>query len=201
MLKKHNTAILVSPIATWLPEDIEADWIGIDGGFEPILKAGHECLFAVGDFDTKSLPSSPPFPALVLPVAKDETDSEMAMKVASEMGYETIYFVGAFGKRLDHTLANIRCVVWKYPQVICLEEKQRLFTLLPGQHKISGDYTHISFFAYMPSVITLEGFLYPLTKKSIDQKDLYTCSNSLIQKQGLVTLESGRVLCVQSNCQ
>lgn len=199
MLRKHDTAILVSPVATWLPDIQNADWIGVDAGFQHILDAGHSCLFAIGDFDSGSLPEPPSFPAIVLPVAKDETDSEMAMKTAVEMGYETIYFIGAFGKRLDHTLANIRCIVWKYPQVICLEEHQRLFTLLPGRYCLKADYLHVSFFAYEPSVLSLEGFLYPLHRQRIDQKDLYTCSNSFQAKQGVVILESGRVLCVESN--
>lgn len=200
MLKQHNTAVLVSPIATWLPDFQDVDWIGVDAGFQHILKAGHSCLFAIGDFDSGNLPAHPSFPAIVLPVAKDETDSEMAMKTAVEMGYDTIYFVGAFGQRLDHTLANIRCVVWKYPQVICLEENQRLFTLLPGNHTLKADYLHVSFFAYEPSILSLEGFLYPLHHQLLYPQDLYTCSNSFNANQGIVRLESGRVLCVESNC-
>ncbi len=199
MLRQHNIAVLVSPIATWLPDIQEADWIGVDAGFQHILDAGHPCLLAIGDFDSGTLPPSPGFPTQILPVAKDETDSEMAMKTAVEMGYDTIYFVGAFGKRLDHTLANIRCIVWKYPQVICLEEHQRLFTLLPGRHCLKANYLHVSFFAYEPSVVSLEGFLYPLDHQLLDQRDLYTCSNFFQTKQGVVTIESGRVLCVESN--
>lgn len=201
MLRKHKTAVLVSPIAEWIPDIPDADWIGIDVGCKKITEAGHECLLAIGDFDSGSLEADLPYPVWRLPVAKDETDSEMAMKAASEMGYATIYFLGAFGKRMDHTLANIRCIVWKYPQVIALEEKQRISLLLPGSYRFDGSWKHYSFFAYEESVITLEGFDYPLTRQPIDQKDMYTCSNSISDagQETKAIVEKGRVLCVESN--
>lgn len=199
MLRKHDTAVLVTPIADWLPELPDADWIGIDAGYQTILARGYSCLFALGDFDSGELEDGLDFPAIQLPVAKDETDTQAALAKVSAMGYSTIYLVGAFGGRLDHTIANLRCMVWDYPQVIALEEKQRVSVLLPGRTKLKSLYRHVSFFAYEPSVITLEGFDYPLADRRIDQKDLYTCSNSISSAAGTVTLSSGRVLCVESN--
>lgn len=41
------------------------------------------------------------------PARKDETDTELALKYALAQGAEEIIILGALGRRLDHTLANI----------------------------------------------------------------------------------------------
>lgn len=201
MLRQHDTAVLVTPIASWLPDFLDADWIGIDAGYKTILEHGHSCLLALGDFDSGSLEEKDRhlFESIELPEAKNETDSEAAMAIAAGMGYSSIFLVGGLGGRIDHTIANLRCIGWHFPQVTLLEKEQRVFTLLPGVYSFFNTYRHISFFALEPSVISLEGFDYPLERRHIDQKDLYTCSNSIAQKEGTVKIEAGRVLCVESN--
>lgn len=119
MLRKHSTAVLVSPIAKSLPDLKDVDWIGIDMGYQLIVKEGKSCLFAIGDFDSGQLEEPLPFPIERHPVAKDETDSELAIMKAKEMGYKTIILWGALGGRLDHTLANLRCITWQYPISNC----------------------------------------------------------------------------------
>ena len=48
-------------------------------------------------------------------------------------------------------------------------------------------------------MITLEGFLYPLDSRAIDVADIYTLSNSIVAKEGIVTIASGAVLCVMTD--
>lgn len=199
MLKKHDTAVLVTPIARWLPEIDDADWIGIDMGCSIIQNAGKEVAFAIGDFDSGKLDENAPFEVEIHPVAKDETDTELALLWAQSMGYENILLIGGLGGRLDHTLANLRCMLWKVPQTVLLEEKQKISVLLPGDYEFTPEYRHVSFFAAEPSVITLEDFDYPLHRRLIDEKDFYTCSNSISKARAFVRLEKGRVLCVQTS--
>lgn len=202
MLRKHSTAVLVSPIAKSLPDLKDVDWIGIDMGYQLIVKEGKSCLFAIGDFDSGQLEEPLPFPIERHPVAKDETDSELAIMKAKEMGYKTIILWGALGGRLDHTLANLRCITWQYPSVIAMDEMHRVRCLLPGEYPVDDQYIHISFFATEPSIISLIDFDYPLDHRRIDQKDFYTCSNSIsnARGKGAVVLDEGRVICVESNC-
>ena len=44
---------------------------------------------------------------MTVPVEKDDTDTLLAVRVALEKGYRDIRIYGAFGGRLDHTLANL----------------------------------------------------------------------------------------------
>lgn len=200
MLRKHDQAILVCPPALSLPEADHADWIGVDAGYKVILKNRKQCLFAIGDFDSAPLDASLPFPVFRYPVHKDETDSELALAMAWSMGYTSVCLWGALGGRLDHTLANLRCVTWKYPRTVCMDENQRITVLECGRHEIEKHYRHVSFFAMEPSIITLEGFDYPLEKRAIGPRDFYTCSNSIAKDKGIVIVDQGRVLCVETSC-
>lgn len=210
MLRKHDTAILVTPLVRVLPDFQNCDWIGIDSGYHILVEKGITPLFAIGDFDSEedltdartqkaANTEGYTFPFLRYPVAKNETDSEIALLKAAEMGYTTIILYGGLEGRLDHTIANLRCMCWKVPQAIAMDAWHKVSVLLPGEYTIDAAYPHISFFAMEPSVITLDGFDYPLSHRTIDQTEFYTCSNSIShQDSAFAIVEKGRVLCVQS---
>ncbi len=61
----------------------------------------------LGDFDSLgSIPED--YPHITVPVEKDDTDTLLAARTALSRGYRDIRIYGAFGGRLDHTLANIQ---------------------------------------------------------------------------------------------
>lgn len=191
----HDACVLVTPLARDLPH-MEADYIGVDAGCDVIEKAGLPLLMAIGDFDSldHDLPSR--MNAVRLPVRKDETDSQSAMQLAREMGYSRIILCGGLSGRLDHTIANLRCIVWQFPEVEIIDEKCRAFVLQAGRHVIETPYRHVSFFAFDDACISLEGFEYPLSHRCVNNREMYTVSNALKEKQGIVTVDYGRVLCV-----
>ena len=84
----------------------DADFIiAADGGFSLASQAGLRVDLLVGDMD--SLDSPPQnIPILKFPQEKDATDLELALDYARATNPERIVVVGAFGARLDHTLAN-----------------------------------------------------------------------------------------------
>lgn len=84
----------------------DADFIiAADGGFSLASQAGLRVDLLVGDMD--SLDSPPQnIPILKFPREKDATDLELALDYARATNPERIVVVGAFGARLDHTLAN-----------------------------------------------------------------------------------------------
>ena len=86
--------------------------IGVDGGAAVALRAGLEPKVVIGDMD--SIPEKLRIELeargcrfLQYPTRKNETDTELAMRYALQAGAEEIVFIGATGKRLDHTLANV----------------------------------------------------------------------------------------------
>lgn len=79
--------------------------IAADGGFSLASRAGLRVDLLVGDMDSLD-PLPQDVPTLKFPAEKDATDLELALDYARAMNPERILVVGAFGARLDHTLAN-----------------------------------------------------------------------------------------------
>lgn len=198
-----KTLYLITPLARHFPVDLKADYVGIDAGIERILECGLPVFRALGDFDSVMDQKDIPEEAVVFPAEKDWPDSELAMNLAldldHEFHYRKIVLWGGISGRLDHTFANLRLIAWSYPEIVLQDEKQKAFALLPGRHVIHPEYRHISFFAMEPSCISLENLKYPLSYEKIDQKSVLTLSNSFIdQKDAVVTVHSGRFLCIES---
>nr|WP_246581159.1 thiamine diphosphokinase [Deinococcus aestuarii] len=80
--------------------------IAADGGARHALALGLAVDAWVGDFDS-SAGLSLDAPREVHPAAKDETDAELAVRVARERGATDLVFLGAFGGRFDHTAALV----------------------------------------------------------------------------------------------
>lgn len=61
----------------------------------------------LGDFDSLGeIPTA--LPHTVAPAEKDDTDTMLAVRTALKQGFRDIRIYGAFGGRLDHTVANLQ---------------------------------------------------------------------------------------------
>lgn len=198
-----KTACLITPLSKNIPEFSDVDYIGVDAGALRLLENGYSMRFAIGDFDSMDENDlnriSTVCEVIRHPVMKDETDTELALRICTQMGYEKIILHGALHGRLDHTIANIRLLMYQYSNLICMDENQKIFVLEKGEHELHYDYTHVSFFAIDESVLSLSGFLYPLDKHSLHVSDIFCISNTIVSDVGIVSVHSGKVLCVQTN--
>ena len=82
--------------------------IACDRGYGHALEAGITPDLVIGDFDSYSGRVDPDVPTILLPTAKDDTDTGYALRYAVEHGYDDITIRYALGARLDHTLANLQ---------------------------------------------------------------------------------------------
>lgn len=82
-----------------------------DGGLDWALEKGINPHIFVADGDSSKcgIPENCAFRPL--PRVKDQTDSEVAAKLAVDKGCDHIVILGGTGKRLDHTLGNIQLLV------------------------------------------------------------------------------------------
>jgi thiamine pyrophosphokinase len=78
--------------------------VAADGGARHAEALGVAVDVWVGDFDS-SQGLEIQAPREVHPAAKDETDSELAVRVARSRGATELVFLGAFGGRFDHAAA------------------------------------------------------------------------------------------------
>jgi len=88
-----------------VPED--AYVLCADSGLRLCQRMGRKPDLVLGDFD--SLGAVPEqLPHIVSPAEKDDTDTMLCVRTALEKGCRDIRIFGAFGGRLDHTLANLQ---------------------------------------------------------------------------------------------
>lgn len=196
-------ALLITPMSKNIIQDDSYDYIGVDSGALLLMEAKIPMRFAVGDFDSMTEDEFQRLQGTCQiirhPVQKNETDSELAVSLCKKKGYDEIILYGALSGRIDHTFANIRLLMYRYPHLVLLDDHQKITLLSKGEHVIKKAYTHVSFFALEDTIITLEGFTYPLYKEPITVKDIFCVSNSIVHEEAKVTLDIGKVLCIQSN--
>jgi thiamine pyrophosphokinase len=80
-----------------------------DSGLERAIALGVEPDLIVGDMDSITdrslLERFPPERVVVFPVAKDETDTEIGLRMLQERGCDEVTIAGGGGGRIDHLLA------------------------------------------------------------------------------------------------
>ena len=94
------------PIAT---DDVL--WIAADRGLCHLEEAGIVPYLVIGDYDSLGYAPKQQGAAqqvITLPVEKNDTDLEAALRRAQEYGCRDIRFYGASGDRPDHFLANLQ---------------------------------------------------------------------------------------------
>lgn len=154
----------------------------------------------IGDFD--SLGFVPDYAnTIVLPVAKDDTDTAYAVKYAMQKGFDRYVVFGAMGgKRPDHTHANIALLahISKNGKSGFLADKNCTVTALTDA-RISFPkdmYGDISVFSFdsQASGVTEKGLLYSLENAEIKNTDVVGVSNSFSGQQSSIEVKSGTLI-------
>lgn len=82
-----------------------------DSGLKHREGLGIEPDLIIGDFDSWNGPVIPA-ETVRLSREKDDTDTMAAVREADRRGFENYLLLGVFGKRMDHTLANVYILTW-----------------------------------------------------------------------------------------
>ena len=100
------------------PEDLV---IAVDGGYDTCRKYDIVPDLIVGDFDSAQESDMPqiaeiaknaPDHVVVLPTEKDDTDMLAAIRIGLLEGCQEFRIYGGMGGRLEHTLANLQCLIY-----------------------------------------------------------------------------------------
>lgn len=185
-------------------------FIGVDRGSLFLIEQGICPDLAVGDFDSVSekelaLIYSQSKEVLQAQPEKDDTDLELAVKaVFARYPQAQLTIFGAFGGRLDHTLANIflpsNPEITPYMQQIRLCNAQNELRYCPqGRHEIKP-VAGMNYLAFMPADdgrLTIEGAKYPLNESNYFFKKVYA-SNEFIDEPVFLECQSGYVIVIYS---
>ncbi len=185
-------------------------WIGADLGAKYLLDAGIDIHMAVGDFDSVSVhdkelikATTPRF--VLYPTEKDETDLELAIRLALEQEPDSIQLFGVTGGRLDHELANIHLLYRLMKRNVfgeIVDHQNQLSLYKSGKYHIKnvhpGQYISFIPFSQMVKNLTLKGFYYPLDKITIEWGSTLCISNQIIDEQGTFSFTDGILIMIKS---
>jgi thiamine pyrophosphokinase len=152
-------------------------------------------------------------PVITAPVAKDETDLELALARALEEGLEQIVICAALGGRVDHLLANV--LLLARPDLegrdVLIADGQQTVRLLrncdpdrPAALALSGragDLLSLLPVSDAAVGVTTEGLLYPLNDETLYLGQGRGVSNEFLGGEARVRLRSGMLVVVHTQGQ
>ncbi|MDK8091480.1 thiamine diphosphokinase [Streptococcus intermedius] len=185
-------------------------FIGVDRGSLFLIEQGIYPDLAIGDFDSVSeeelaLVCSQSKEILQSQPEKNDTDLELAVKTAFvRYPQAQVTIFGAFGGRLDHTLANVFLPsdpeIMPYMQQIRLCSAQNELSYCPqGCHEIKPvvGMDYLAFMSVSNSQLTIEGAKYPLNESNYFLKKVYA-SNEFIDEPVFLECQSGYAIVIYS---
>ena len=184
--------------------------IAADEGGDVLATMNFSPHLLVGDFDsiasqTRDMLQSHGVETIVLPVAKDETDTEAALRLAVERGADDIVLLGALGgPRWDHMVGNLFLLTAPWlagRKVRLLDEYHEVFLapVLPDEAIINGlpgDIVSLLPLVSEAKNVSTEGLLYALDGATLLQSSTLGVSNELTESRACVTHEEGHLLII-----
>lgn len=191
--------------------------VGADGGALGAERLGFRPDLVVGDADSLAEADVARLRAdgirvEIVPVDKDESDTELALRAALDAGADRIVVLGAFGgPRLDHAIANLGLLALPAldrRSIELLDAGSRV-TLLrapgpdgrPVRRVLDGPVGGlVSLLPLGPGVegVTTEGLRYPLHDEPLPPGPARGLSNVRLERTAAVTLGGGLLLIVES---
>jgi thiamine pyrophosphokinase len=178
-----------------------------DGGARHLEAAGIIPDLIVGDMDSLDSATLQAYEAKGCRIIrhsrrKDETDTELALREAFRLGPAEVWIWGALGYRVDHLLANISLLAQgkrEGIEVKLIDEWCEVFlidrrTVIAGE---TGQTVSLFPFAGPAAGVTLTGFEFSLTNAMMEIDRPCGVSNRLIAEQGIIEVDSGRLLAVR----
>ena len=136
---------------------------------------------------------------------KDNTDTDIALKLAIQLKSSKITILGALGKRMDHALANIHILKDALEaEIPCqiLDEYNRIYLINKemtlSKDKVYGKYISLIPLTSMVEGLTLTGFKYPLNHYTLPIGTSLGISNEMIEDIAHIKMDKGILIVIES---
>lgn len=136
---------------------------------------------------------------------KDQTDTQIAILLALELGAGEVYLLGATGSRMDHALANIsllRVFLERGVDAYIMDENNRIYLkdrpFQINEKQVYGDYFSLIPFGGTVKSVTLTGFKYNTDRIDFLLGDSLGVSNELILEEGNIDFETGTFIVIEA---
>ena len=176
-----------------------------DGGALHARRFGLTPDIIIGDLDSLTAAETAEFASggvqiQPYPTQKNETDLELALAHCVDIGARSVSVIGAFGGRIDQTLANIQLLALpslRDTRLLLVDGDQSLRLLRPGAHEILGALGDtISLLPLTDEAVGISsaGLRYPLRDDTLPLGPARGISNVMTEAKAQVTLRHGRLL-------
>jgi len=183
--------------------------IAVDGGINYCGILEIEPDIILGDFDSVNeaqreailnMKEQAPDRVIALKPEKDDTDMLAALKLGLEMGYDDFLIYGATGGRLEHTLANIQCLLYlKNHDAVgyLMDGSGMIFVMKNEEVKLRDNLEgYFSLFCLGKEAkgVTIKGMKYELEDYTMTNDFPIGVSNEFIGKEASVSVKDGELV-------
>lgn len=180
--------------------------IAVDGGLRHLNRLGLTPAVLIGDLDSISAAERQAAEAAGVeifrfPVQKDDTDLELALRLAIERGFDSIRLSAMLGGRVDHLLGNL--FVLAHPMLreveVVIDEGVEEIFLIRTQAEINGHAGDlVSLLPVNGAVegVVTRGLFYPLANETLWPYATRGISNVMQAETAAVHIARGELLCV-----
>ncbi|HPN61456.1 MAG TPA: thiamine diphosphokinase [Bacilli bacterium] len=181
--------------------DADEMLVGVDGGINYIIQMGLTADLGIGDFDSCNIEEvvMACSKVKVFPKEKEKSDLELAILEVKDLHHEKIVIYNGTGGRLDHFIAILNVLI-KYSEAnIEVVDEHNLMRIISQPTKlVKRDYKYFSLFALEEgTIISLQGFKYPLTNYHLAIHDNLCLSNELVE-DGFLEVNNKKILVIES---
>ena len=177
--------------------------VAADSGLDLAVSAGLTPNLVVGDMDSLSdaslLDRYPPQNVLRFPTDKDETDTEIGLRVMRERGCTDITVAGGGGGRIDHLLGIAALFEREAPPSAWLTDREEIF-LVEKEREFEGwEGSTVSVFPVGASAshMSSAGLQWPLDGLEF-RRGFAGISNRVTGPRVVIKVGSGKVLVIRS---
>ena len=193
-------------------EKIQADYvIGVDRGLEFLYKHQLVPTHVVGDFDIVDpqvigfYETQTQVPIRRFRPEKDASDTEIAVRLAIELGVRKLWILGGIGTRLDHVMANIQVLKIAHDcgvKAYLLDAYNRISLAVKevciSRANCFGDYFSVFPFGRVVEDISIEGAKYPLSHYRLCPNSSMCVSNEMKETQVKITFPTGTIILMET---
>ena len=185
--------------------------IGVDRGLAFLYKNKVVPTHIVGDFDSidseiiSYYKNETSIPIREFNPVKDASDTEIALRLAIELGAKEICLLGATGTRLDHVMANIQILKIAQNagvQAYIMDPNNRI-SLLDGETLLCKQNAFGPYFSLFPlggsvEELSIHGAKYPLINHTLEPYDSLCVSNQFKDTEVKITFKNGTIILMET---
>lgn len=136
---------------------------------------------------------------------KDATDTEIAVRLAIELGVEELWILGATGSRLDHVWGSVQTlsVAHKAGVKAYILDKHNRISLIEKEACLSKKDFFGTYFSVFPlggkvEAFSIQGAKYPLKNHTLSPYDSLCVSNEMTEDEVKITFSEGLVVLMET---